>query len=295
MKSTKSIQNGLKSIIAKDNKLDTLTTKYLISAFRKNSNSNIPLNYKDDINNKSKEYNLNKKKSEYFELINNQNTQNNSEAQRHIQSKQSLFYLNSTSKAELVKKNQTKNQKIFNIANEINKKFTLKKHEATRHSKRTGLLGYKIGMTGLWDKFGTWHPITVLKVDRCQVLAHKNFEKNNYFGLEVGCGEKKVAKTTRPMLGHFIKHGVPPKEFVREFEVTKENLLPSGYVLTIRHFIPGQFVDVKGISKGHGWTGQMVRWNFKGQGASHGCSLSHRMGVNFYNNFNIKIIFIFII
>lgn len=278
MKNTKSIQNGLKSIIAKDNKIDNLTTKYLISAFRKNSNSNIPMYYKDDYKDKMEDYNLRQKKSDFFDIM--KNDPNNAEAKRHLQTKQSLFYINKIAQREMKQKNKEKNQKFLNIANEINKKFPLKKTEANRHSKRTGLLAYKIGMTGLWDKFGTWHPLTVLKIDRCQIVAHKQFEKNNYFAMEVGCGEKKVKKTTRPMLGHFIKHGVPPKEFVKEFQVTKENLLPAGYVLTVRHFIPGQFVDVKGTSKGHGWTGQMKRWNFKGQGASHGNSLSHRAGVN---------------
>ena len=252
--------------------------KYQISKFRKNSNSNIPMYYKDDALDKSTTYNTNQKKSDYFEII--KKNPNNEEAKKHIESKQSLFYVNKTAQLEIDKRNKKNNQENFNIANEINKKFTLKKNEATRHSKRAGLLGYKIGMTGLWDKFGTWHPLTVLKIDRCQIVAHKQLEKNNYFAMEIGCGEKKVKKTKRPMLGHFIKHGVPPKEFVKEFEVTKENLLPAGYVLTVRHFIPGQFVDVKGTSKGHGWTGVMKRWNFKGQGASHGNSLSHRAGVN---------------
>lgn len=279
MKNTKSIQNGLKSIISKDSKVDTLTTKYLINAFRKNSNSNIPLYYKDDALDKMKEYNQNQKKSDYFELVKNNTPNSEAQIQRHLQNKQSLFFISKQAQGELEKKKFNESQNCLNIASEINKKFQLKKNEATRYSKRTGLLGYKIGMTGLWDKYGTWHPLTVLKVDRCQIIAHKHLEKTNYFGMEVGCGEKKIKKTTRPMLGHFIKHGVPPKEFVKEFEVTKENLLPAGYVLTVRHFIPGQFVDVKGTSKGHGWTGQMKRWNFKGQGASHGNSLSHRMGV----------------
>ena len=280
MKNTKSIQNGLKSIIAKDNRFDTLKTKYLISAFRKNANNNIPMYYKDDPKDKMIEYNNNQKKSDYFEVV--KNDPNNLEAEKHKESKQSLFYVNKSAQLEMEKRNQKQNKEYFNIANEINKKFNLKKNDdkPTRHSKRTGLLGYKIGMTGVWDKFGTWHPLTVLKIDRCQVIAHKQFEKHNYFAMEVGCGEKKVKKATRPLLGHFIKHGVPPKEFVKEFEVTEENMLPAGFVLTVRHFIPGQFVDVRGTSKGHGWTGQMVRWNFKGQGASHGNSLSHRKGVN---------------
>ena len=98
--------------------------------------------------------------------------------------------------------------------------------------------------------------------------------------MEIGCGEKKVKKTTRPMLGHFIKHGVPPKKDIKEFSVSKDNLLPAGYVLTVRHFVPGQFVDVQGVTKGHGWTGVMKRWNFKGGVASHGNSLNHRAGVN---------------
>ena len=58
--------------------------------------------------------------------------------------------------------------------------------------------------------------------------------------------------------------------------VTKENLLPVGFMLSARHFTPGQYVDITGISKGHGFTGAMQRWNFSGGPAAHGSSLFHR-------------------
>jgi large subunit ribosomal protein L3 len=73
-----------------------------------------------------------------------------------------------------------------------------------------------------------------------------------------------------------MKAGVPPKYAVREFPVTKENLLPVGFMLSARHFTPGQFVDVQGYSIGKGFQGAMKRWNFRGGPASHGASLSHR-------------------
>ena len=95
----------------------------------------------------------------------------------------------------------------------------------------------------------------------------------------MGVGSKDVKNAKKPMIGHFIKNDLPIKRHVKEFRVTPENLLPIGYTLTARHFVPGQLVDVKGISKGQGMQGVMTRWNFAGGFKTHGCSLKHRAGV----------------
>jgi len=113
-----------------------------------------------------------------------------------------------------------------------------------RHSKRVGLLGYKIGMTHFWDRWGAQTPCTVVQVDRCQVLQVKQAEKDGHDAIQVGCGEQRLRKVKRPQLGHFLKHGLPPKQHLAEFRVTPENLLPIGYLLGPRHFKLGQFVDV---------------------------------------------------
>lgn len=75
-----------------------------------------------------------------------------------------------------------------------------------------------------------------------------------------------------------MKHYLPLKADLAEFKVTPENFLPVGYVIGPRHFKIGQFVDVKSVSIGKGFAGVMKRWNFDGQFASHGNSVSHRHG-----------------
>ena len=88
----------------------------------------------------------------------------------------------------------------------------------------------------------------------------------------------------KPQAGHFLKFNLPPKRHLTEFPVTPENFLPVGYCLSPRHFQIGQFVDVQAISKGKGYQGTMKRWNFDGQGASHGNSVSHRHPGSIGNN-----------
>jgi len=168
---------------------------------------------------------------------------------------------------------------VRNVAEEINKKFNIKKVEGSRRSKRVGLLGYKVGMMTIWDKWGVAQPLSVIKIDNCLVTHVKTEETDNYFAIQVGVGSKQPQNATKPMIGHFIKNDLPIKRDLKEFKVTSENLLPVGYALTVRHFVPGQLVDVKGISKGKGFQGVMTRWNFAGGFKTHGCSLKHRAAV----------------
>ena len=144
---------------------------------------------------------------------------------------------------------------------------------------RTGLLAQKRGMTAIFDpETGKRTACTVLQLDRNEVVAHKTREKNGYWAVQVGAGHKLIQNTTKPMLGHFATAGVEPKRWVMEFKVKgKEGLsVPVGETMGASWFTVGQFVDVKGISRGMGFEGGMKRHGFGGQPASHGQSLMHR-------------------
>jgi large subunit ribosomal protein L3 len=150
----------------------------------------------------------------------------------------------------------------------------------TLRDKRCGALGIKLGMMPLWDGWGERHPCTVLYLDNNVVLRNKTKESiDGYDAVELGAGERKVKNITKPLMGHYAKFGVAdhPPYIVREFRVTtKDAMPPPGTVIHARHFIPGQNVDVSGITKGKGFQGGMKKHGFKGMPASHGTSRSHR-------------------
>jgi large subunit ribosomal protein L3 len=135
----------------------------------------------------------------------------------------------------------------------------------------------KVGMLAIWDKWGARHPTTVLQLDGCQVVQAKTEETNGYTALQLGVGEAKLKRVNMPLAGHYTKAGVVPKRKLMEFRVTADALLPVGTTIEALHFVPGQKVDVCGISKGKGYAGVMKRWNFGGGRATHGNSLSHRI------------------
>lgn len=141
---------------------------------------------------------------------------------------------------------------------------------------RTGLIARKEGMTRVFAEDGRHIPVTVLKVEECQVVAVRDAEKDGYVAVQLGAGKAKAQRTSKANRGHFAKAKVEPKRKVAEFRVSNENLLEVGAEIGANHFLPGQFVDVTGTSIGKGFAGPMKRHNFGGLRASHGVSVSHR-------------------
>lgn len=141
---------------------------------------------------------------------------------------------------------------------------------------RTGLLAQKLGMTRVFTEAGNHVPVTVLKVDYCQVVAVRTEETDGYSAVQLGVGAAKIKNVSKPQRGHFAKAKVEPKARLAEFRVSEDALLEVGVEITAAHFIPGQYVDVVGISIGKGFAGAMKRHNFGGLRASHGVSVSHR-------------------
>lgn len=154
---------------------------------------------------------------------------------------------------------------------------------------RSGVLARKVGMTRVFDENGRHVPVTVLSLDGCQVVGVRTEDEravktkkggdvtrtDGYKAVILGIGEKKAKRTSKAMRGQFAKAGVAPKRKLKEFRVSGD--LPEvGSEVLADHFVPGQKVDIAGITIGKGFAGAMKRWNFGGLRASHGVSISHR-------------------
>jgi large subunit ribosomal protein L3 len=141
---------------------------------------------------------------------------------------------------------------------------------------RSGVIAQKLGMTRVFTDVGEHVPVTVLKLQGCQVVAHRTKERNGYTAVQLGIGRAKVKNVSKAERGRFAVANVEPKLKLAEFRVEEDALLPVGAEITADHFVVGQFVDVTGTSTGKGFAGAMKRWNFGGLRATHGVSISHR-------------------
>ena len=141
---------------------------------------------------------------------------------------------------------------------------------------RTGVLARKEGMTRIFTEDGRQVPVTVLKIDNCQVVGTRTDEKNGYNSVQVGAGTAKIKRVSKQMRGVYAAAKVEPKKKVVEFRVDAENLAEVGAEFGANHFVEGQKVDVCTTSKGKGFQGGIKRHNFGGMRATHGVSVSHR-------------------
>ncbi len=141
---------------------------------------------------------------------------------------------------------------------------------------RSGIIAEKVGMTRLFTEDGSHVPVTVLKMDNCEVVSVRTKKKDGYTALQVGAFNAKPKNVAKPQKGHFAKNNIAPKKTVVEFRVSEDCVVPAGSEFSASHFVVGQKVDVTGTSIGKGYQGVMKKYNFGGLEASHGVSVSHR-------------------
>ncbi|MBK1703211.1 50S ribosomal protein L3 [Halochromatium glycolicum] len=141
-----------------------------------------------------------------------------------------------------------------------------------------GVIGRKAGMTRIFGEDGQSIPVTVIEVQPNRVTQTKTAEGDGYRAVQVTTGRRRKSRVTQPMSGHFAKAGVEPGEVLREFRLDEGegDDLAAGGELNVSLFEAGQKVDVRGVTKGRGFTGTIRRHHFRGQDNSHGNSLSHR-------------------
>jgi large subunit ribosomal protein L3 len=141
---------------------------------------------------------------------------------------------------------------------------------------RTGVIAKKVGMTRLFQADGRHVPVTVLQLDELQVVGRREQDRDGYTAVQLGAGKAKAKNVAKPQRAAFGKAQVEPKAKVAEFRVADDALLDVGAHISADHFVPGQLVDVAGVTQGKGFAGAMKRWGFSGLRATHGVSVSHR-------------------
>jgi large subunit ribosomal protein L3 len=141
---------------------------------------------------------------------------------------------------------------------------------------RTGVIAKKVGMTRLFQADGRHVPVTVLQLDDVQVVGRREQDRDGYSAIQLGAGKAKAKNVAKPQRAAFGKAKVEPKAKVVEFRVAEDALLDVGAHISADHFVPGQLVDIAGVTQGKGFAGAMKRWGFKGLRATHGVSVSHR-------------------
>jgi large subunit ribosomal protein L3 len=141
-----------------------------------------------------------------------------------------------------------------------------------------GVIGRKAGMTRIFGDDGQSIPVTVIEVQPNRVTQARTEERDGYRAVQVTTGRRRKSRVTQPMAGHFAKAGVEPGNVLREFRLVggEGDDLADGSELNVSLFEAGQKVDVRGVTKGRGFTGTIRRHHFRGQDNSHGNSLSHR-------------------
>lgn len=133
-----------------------------------------------------------------------------------------------------------------------------------------GIIGKKIGMTQIFDENGKVVPVTVVEAGPCPVVQKKTAEKDGYTAVQLGYGDQKVTRVTKPLKGHFAKSDVAPKKVLKEFRFADCGAYELGAIVKADVFSAGDKVDVIGTSKGKGTAGAIKRWNFSRLKETHG-------------------------
>ena len=138
------------------------------------------------------------------------------------------------------------------------------------------IIGKKVGMSQIFDDKGRVIPVTVIEAGPCVVTQKKTVEKDGYKAVQLGFEDTEEKYLTKPEVGHLNKAGASPKKYLREFDLDNADALELGSVIKADMFAAGDFVDVTGISKGHGYAGVVKRCGFAIQRKTHGGGPVHR-------------------
>ena len=138
------------------------------------------------------------------------------------------------------------------------------------------IVGKKIGMTQLFDPNGKVIPVTVVEAGPCVVVQKKTTENDGYEAVQLGFGDVKATRLTKPMQGHFTKANVAAKKTLKEFRLAGSADLNVGDVIKADTFEVGDSVDVSGTSKGKGFAGAIKRHNQHRLKETHGTGPVHR-------------------
>ena len=149
---------------------------------------------------------------------------------------------------------------------------------------KKGIIGKKIGMTQIFDEAGNVVPVTVIEAGPCVVVQKKTTETDGYDSVQLGFEDIADKKLTKPVAGHFAKAGVAAKRHLKEFRLDDAKTMNVGDVVAADTFAAGDRVDVTSITKGHGYSGVIKRWNCHKLRMTHGVGPVHRqpgsMGAN---------------
>ncbi len=149
---------------------------------------------------------------------------------------------------------------------------------------KKGIIGKKLGMTQIFDEVGNVIPVTLIEAGPCVVTQKKTVENDGYEAIQLAYQEAKEKHMTKAELGHFKKVGISPKRHLKEFRLEDCSAFEAGSVVSVDTFAAGEKVDITGISKGHGYTGSIKRWNHHILRMTHGTGPVHRqpgsMGAN---------------
>ena len=138
------------------------------------------------------------------------------------------------------------------------------------------IIGKKVGMSQIFDENGHVIPVTVIEAGPCTVVQKKTSEKEGYNAVQLGFEDVAEKKLTKGEMGHLNKAGVSPKKHLREFDLDNAAELNIGDIVKADTFQAGDFVDITGISKGHGYQGVIKRWNAQRTPTTHGGGPVHR-------------------
>ena len=141
-----------------------------------------------------------------------------------------------------------------------------------------GILGKKLGMTGVFTPEGRFVPVTVIEAGPCVVTQVKTKDTDGYDALQLGFGDKRKDRVNKPLQGHFLKSGDQCFRYLKEFSVDNPGDFSLGQELTVEMFKTGDRVDVVGTSKGRGFSGTIKRHGFHRGPITHGSRNVRRPG-----------------